>query len=252
MDVTEKFNGLASVYEAGRPSYANAFIDDLFQKYGVSSDSVIADIGSGTGKFSEQLLKRGIRVYCIEPNEDMRGQSTQVLRKYANCSILAGNATDTALSDSSVNFITAAQSFHWFDTKQFKKECQRIIRMNGKVFLIWNIVQSSDIIQKNHEINRKYCPNSTKDAFYKIKKDDIRICEFFDHSYERLEYDHLLCYNRDKFINRNLSSSHSLKIGEENFEEYKQTLEQLFEEHAENGILYVPNKTVVYMGVVKK
>lgn len=252
MDVTEKFNGLASVYEAGRPSYADAFIDDLFQKYGFSSESVIADIGAGTGKFSEQLLKKGTRVYCIEPNEDMRRQSTQVLRKYANCSILAGNAADTVLSDDSVDFITAAQSFHWFDTKQFKKECRRIIRIGGKVFLIWNIVQSSDVMQKNHEINRKYCPDFKKDAFYKIKRDDIRIREFFDHSYERLEYDYPLCYNRDKFINRNLSSSHSLKTGEKNFEEYRQTLEQLFEEYAENGILCVPNKTVVYMGVVKK
>lgn len=252
MNVIEKFKGLAAFYEAGRSEYAEAFIDDLFQKYGVSSDSVIADIGSGTGKFSEQLLKRGIRVYCIEPNADMRGQSGQVLKKYANCSILEGNAADTALPDGSVDFITAAQSFHWFDTKQFQKECRRIIRINRKVFLIWYIVQSSDVIQKNHEINRKYCPNIGKDAFYKIKRDDIRIREFFDSSYERLEFDHPLCYDRDKLINRNLSSSHSLKMGEENFEEYRQALGILFEEYAENGILYVPNKTVVYMGVVKK
>lgn len=252
MDGIEKFKGLASFYEAGRPGYAEALIDDLFQKYGVSSDSVIADIGSGTGKFSEQLLKRGVRVYCIEPNEDMRGQSGQVLKKYANCSILAGNAADTALPDGSVDFITAAQSFHWFDTKQFQKECRRMIRTNGKVFLIWNIDQGSDVIQKNHEINRKYCPEAGKDVFYKIKRDDIRIREFFDYNYERLEFDHPLCYDRDKFINRNLSSSHSLKTGEEHFEEYRQALGQLFEEYAENGILSVPNKTVVYMGVVKK
>ena len=59
----QKFDGRAQDYVVGRPVYAQEFVEALFRDYGFSSDSVIADIGSGTGKFAGQLLERG--VYCV-------------------------------------------------------------------------------------------------------------------------------------------------------------------------------------------
>lgn len=38
-------------YVKGRPSYAQQLIDMLYETVGFSSDSIIADIGSGTGKY---------------------------------------------------------------------------------------------------------------------------------------------------------------------------------------------------------
>ena len=48
----QKFDGRAQDYVVGRPVYAQEFVEALFRDYGFSSDSVIADIGSGTGKFA--------------------------------------------------------------------------------------------------------------------------------------------------------------------------------------------------------
>jgi len=59
MDGTQKFNGLAGDYMIGRPAYATEFVEYLYTKYGFSAQSIIADIGSGTGKFAKQLLKKG-------------------------------------------------------------------------------------------------------------------------------------------------------------------------------------------------
>ena len=46
MDNTEKFTGLAEEYRAGRPAYADEFVESLYSEQGFSECSVIADIGS--------------------------------------------------------------------------------------------------------------------------------------------------------------------------------------------------------------
>lgn len=251
MDATEKFSGLASVYAAGRPAYAESFLRDLYGEYGFSADSVIADIGSGTGKFAKQMLERGSYVYCVEPNEDMRSKSITELEEYKNKSIVAGDAENTGLQDNSVDFITTAQAFHWFDAERFRTECKRIIKPGGKVFLIWNMRDmNSEIAQIIYRICEKYCPNF-KGFGGGIQRDDERIKSFFDGKYKRIEYDNPLCYGREKFISRSLSSSYSLKPQDENYKEYISELEALFEEYAVSGEVITPNKTIVYVGSVK-
>lgn len=38
--------------------------------------------------------------------------------------------------EQSVDFVTTAQAFHWFDGALFRRECKRILKKNGLVFLI--------------------------------------------------------------------------------------------------------------------
>ena len=72
VESTEKFTGKADAYSAARPGYPKEFVDYLCENVGINSGSTVADIGSGTGKFSVELLKIGAETYCIEPNDDMR------------------------------------------------------------------------------------------------------------------------------------------------------------------------------------
>ena len=251
MDTAGKFNDMALVYTKGRPAYADKFLVDLYEKFECSANSIIADIGSGTGKFSKQMLERGSYVYSIEPNEDMRNQAIIELGKYRNSCIIAGDSSYTTLQDDSVDFVTVAQAFHWFDTELFKKECKRIIKTGGKVFLIWNMRDmSSDFVQETYKIYKKYCPQFIGFGGG-IQKNDVRIKTFFDDKYERLEYDNPLYYDRDKFISRSLSGSYSLKQQDTNYEEYVNQLNQLFDKYADNNVILMPNKTVVYIGSVK-
>ena len=67
-----KFNGMGKIYSKYRPAYSFNFIDYLFTNVGISQSSIIADIGSGTGILTKQLLEKGSKVYGIEPNADMR------------------------------------------------------------------------------------------------------------------------------------------------------------------------------------
>ncbi|MBO4697713.1 MAG: methyltransferase domain-containing protein [Lachnospiraceae bacterium] len=250
MDETKLFNGHAEAYAAGRPSYAKELIDCLYGCYGVTADSVIADIGSGTGKFAAQLLERGSTVFCVEPNDDMRRTAEQELGGLSNFRSVKGDASDTTLEAGSVGFVTTAQAFHWFDVAKFRSECARILRPDGMVFLIWNIRDESDPLNRDmREIYTEYCPHF-KGFNGGIVKDDPRIREFFRNGYEFVSFANPLYLNRDAFILRSLSGSYSLMEGDARYEEYLKAVADVFEKYAAEGNVTIANQSVAYAGSI--
>lgn len=100
--------------------------------------SVVADIGSGTGKLSELFLRNGNPVYGVEPNPEMRAAGENLLSSYPGFVSVSGSAEATMLPDQSADFITAGQAFHWFDQKQARREFERILKPDSFVVLVWN------------------------------------------------------------------------------------------------------------------
>lgn len=250
MDNTKLFSGKAEDYSRARPGYANEFIEYLYNKIGFNENSVIADIGSGTGKFSRYLLDMGSRIFCVEPNEDMRKTADRELGIYSNFISVNGEADNTALENSSVDFITVAQAFHWFDIEKFRLECRRILKPGGKVILVWNCRDINHMVNTaSNDINKKYCPKF-KGFSGGIVKDDERINDFFFGKYERIEFSNNIYYNRDNFIRRSLSSSYSLNPDDEKYDEYIKEIENVFDKYSCDGIIEIGNNTVGYIGEV--
>ncbi|MGN1479336.1 MAG: class I SAM-dependent methyltransferase [Acutalibacteraceae bacterium] len=251
MDTTKKFDGKAKAYTASRPGYASELIECLYSKYDLSESSVIADIGSGTGKFAKLLLDKGSEVYCVEPNNDMRDVAEKELCQYKGFHSVAGDAENTTLNSNCVDCITVAQAFHWFDANEFKKECLRIIKSNGYVFLIWNFRDvSDDVYRELHDINLKYCPDF---KFFNagIEKNDKRIRAFFVDKYEYVVFDNPLLFDRERFIARCLSSSYSLKENDSEYESYNEALNEVFDKYNNKGVISTANKSVAYIGKIK-
>src|SRR5215218_11175686 len=137
-DPTQRFTGRVESYARYRPSYPQAVLDLLAAECGLTSASVVADVGSGTGLLSELFLENGNRVFGIEPNEEMRAAGESLLRDYPRFTSVAGRAEATTLDDACVDFVTAGQAFHWFDPPRARREFARILRPGGWVVLAWN------------------------------------------------------------------------------------------------------------------
>ena len=153
----DRFTSKADIYKKYRPTYPTELIDYLYAQAGFSKESIVADIGSGTGIFSRLLLERGNRVYCVEPNGDMRQTAEKDLSSFENFYTVGAPAENTGLLERSVDFVTAAQAFHWFDRQRFKSECRRILKDCGKVLLVWNIRDyECEVIKKDYAIREKY------------------------------------------------------------------------------------------------
>src|SRR5258705_5812947 len=114
-DSTQRFSSRVGNYVLYRPTYPSAVLDLLKSNCGMTSDSVIADIASGTGIFTRMLLENGNRVFGVEPNADMGKAGEEFLQSYSRFSSVPGSAETTTLPDHSVDFVTAAQAAHWVD-----------------------------------------------------------------------------------------------------------------------------------------
>jgi ubiquinone/menaquinone biosynthesis C-methylase UbiE len=125
----KRFQGRADVYSKHRPSYPIGVLLTLRREIGFDRERVVADIGSGTGILSELFLEGGNRVYCVEPNEDMRKAAEEKLRRYAPRYIsVDGTAEATNLQGGSIDLVAAGQALHWFDVEKARAEFARIPR----------------------------------------------------------------------------------------------------------------------------
>lgn len=248
----EKFTGKAYVYEKNRASYPKELISYLYNEVGFSKESAIADIGAGTGKMTKLLLEQGSEVYAVEPNGDMRNTLKTVLSDFQNLSVTAGTAENTEFKTNSMDFITAAQAFHWFDMDKFKLECQRILKKDtGKIVLVWNNRNGENsFVKEVYEISRKFCPDF-KGGAGGMDGSAEQFKNFFKKGiYHYKVFKNPLPLTEDGFIGGCLSSSYSLKEGMKNYELYVNELREAFITHSNNGKLIMPFITQCYAGEV--
>jgi len=127
----ESFTHNADAYAAVRPGYPPAAVDLL-----VPSDARdVLDLAAGTGKLTEPLVARGLRVVAVEPAEGMR---EQLVGRLPQVEVLDGTAERIPLPDASVDAVTVAQAWHWFDEPVAAAEVARVLRPGGTLGIVWN------------------------------------------------------------------------------------------------------------------
>lgn len=135
LNPTGRFSGRVEAYRRYRSRYPREIIALLSEKYGLTPDSVVADIGAGTGMLAELFLENGNRVFAVEPNAEMRAACEELTSKYPRLTCIDGTAEHTTLGDQSVDMIAVGRAFHWFDHDACLPEFQRILRPGGWVVI---------------------------------------------------------------------------------------------------------------------
>lgn len=245
----DKFTGKTFYYNNARPAYAETLLNTLYADYGFTSQSKIADIGSGTGIFTEQLLKRGSTVYGVEPNADMRALGETKLKEYRNFISVNGDATNTTLLNSSINIVTAAQSFHWFPLDEFRKECNRILQPNGLVVIIYNQRCNDKINEELTSTIARYCEiGSSSFGSIFIESNRKRISDFFKSDFIEIRKKNSLFMNCKKFLSYWLSRSYAPNIGDVTYEPFVNDIISIFNEYAKGDKILLEQESVAYIG----
>jgi ubiquinone/menaquinone biosynthesis C-methylase UbiE len=132
------FSRKVADYIASRPDYPNALFQLLQQRCAPSPAITVADVGAGSGLLTHGLLKCGYRVIAVEPNADMRHAADQWLGGTDGYRSVDGGAEAMPLPAASIDLITVAQAFHWFDVAASRTEFLRVLKPGARVALIWN------------------------------------------------------------------------------------------------------------------
>jgi SAM-dependent methyltransferase len=129
----------AEVYERARPGYPPEAIEFLHE-LGLGPDSDVLDLAAGTGKLTRALIAAGARVTAVEPLFAMRQMLQQHLPE---ATVMEGTAEKIPVPDESLDLVTVAQAFHWFDAAAALNEIARVLRPGGGLAAIWNVRDES-------------------------------------------------------------------------------------------------------------
>ena len=238
------FCGKADVYARNRPSYPAEMIEWLKQHAVLDA---VADIGAGTGLFTACLLPVCGSLTAIEPNPEMRSAFASLLPKI---SCLPGCAEETGLPEHSLSLVVAAQAFHWFDELRFKQECQRILRKDGKLAVIWNNRQKHGVGPAYDAVCRRFCPDYSTGHVGKrsVTEGDRFLREEYFRRVEVFRCLNPVQCNEEQFIGDKLSRSYALTPASPKYQDFIADLRRVFHEFAQDGLVTEEYESVAYLG----
>lgn len=134
------FTQLAKYY-GDRPGYSIKLLkvirDHIMREQGIE-EVCAADVGAGTGKLTEDLVRIGVRGHAVEPNDAMREEGIRSFQGKDAFVWSKGSAEMTGLPDHCVDWVLMGSSFHWTDAPRAAKEFSRILKPGGSFTAIWN------------------------------------------------------------------------------------------------------------------
>ena len=130
MAFKDHFSRQAADYAAFRPAYPDALYDWLAAQ--APSTRLAWDAGCGSGQASVGLADHFEHVEASDPSAD------QIARATAHPRVRYHVAAETlpALADRSVDLLTVAQAWHWFDRAAYLAEARRVAAP-GAVLAVW-------------------------------------------------------------------------------------------------------------------
>jgi cysteine synthase A len=142
----------------------HSILDTIADGIKKEANSVILDIGSGTGNLSSAARKLGYQVIGLEPNTKMRSIS---LKKYPEIPVLEGGFLNIPVEDNSLDAIISSYAFHHL-TNDDKADAANIffkkLKPDGKIIF-------ADTIYENPEIKDVLLADSIEKQYHSLAED---------------------------------------------------------------------------------
>lgn len=129
------FGAQAMAYDRARPSYPPDAVAWLTQTLRIEPSRRVVDLGAGTGKLTALIAGAGADLLAVEPVTAMRERLRQRLPAVP---VVAAVAEALPFAAGSLDAAVVAQAFHWFDADRAMAELSRVVRVGGRLGLIWN------------------------------------------------------------------------------------------------------------------
>ena len=251
-DSTQRFTGRVEDYARYRPDYPPDLLDLLRRECGLTEDSVVADVGSGTGILARLFLDNGNRVITVEPNDEMRRAGESLLSGHGHFESVTGTAEATTLPRSSVDLITAGQAFHWFEPARARKEFARVLRPDGRVVLVWNDRRKHGApFQEAYEELLETYATDYAEVEHGRKGSLENIRSFFaPNPVHTATFGNRQVLDYDGLLGRLRSSSYVPAEGQPGHREMLGELQRVFNGHREGGRVSMEYDTRVYYGAL--
>jgi SAM-dependent methyltransferase len=254
MKATERFGNRVDDYVRSRPGYPAELAPWLIAQCGLPPGAAVADIGCGTGLFTRELLRHGLRVHGVEPNGPMREAGERYLAPFGGAFTAApGTAEATGLPDRSVHLVTAAQAFHWFRPQPTRAEFARILIPGGHAALIWNVRREDTPFLHGYEaLLRRRAPEYANSGVPAQANLEVIRPFFAPAGFVERSFPYAQRFDLEGLRARLLSSSYAPAAGTLGHEPMLADLDRLFDAHQRDGQVSFDYDTRVFVGGLPK
>jgi ubiquinone/menaquinone biosynthesis C-methylase UbiE len=130
-DPARSFGSVAEAYDRARPSYPLEAAEWMVGR----QPSTVVELGAGTGKFTDLLVRLRHDVLATDPDDEML---SHLRLRHPDLRVATAPAEAVPVATRSVDTVVAAQAFHWFDTDAALREAARMLKPEGRIALVWN------------------------------------------------------------------------------------------------------------------
>lgn len=178
------FKNTGKLYESSRKNYPTILIKDIIKISKIKKDSLILDIGCGTGKSTMPFTKQGYKILGIDLSSDMIKQAKKLSSKYKNVNYKVCSFEKTSFNKKSFDLILAGQSFHWLNPKIALNKIEKLLKPQGNIAIFWgfNKYKEDKFLLKVRKLFIKHCSNYPRDleesrekTITKIKKSNLSL-----------------------------------------------------------------------------
>lgn len=246
MNSTQVYSSKAEKYGRYRWSYAPEAIQTILDRTGITTDSVVADIGAGTGILTREFIGKVKCIFAIEPNPEMRAISAKEFAQYPSCKIIDGQAEATTLANQSIDLITAAQAIHWFEPQKAKQEFERILKPGSWLAICCNYGTDHKLGTALQDV---YPSENTRETIRARRNQPISYY-FNDGEFLKQEYPFKLQATWKEFFGGLSTASFAPDDDSPLYAEFEQAAKYVFKRFSTDGLIAQHGVTELYLGKI--
>ncbi|MBN1372762.1 MAG: class I SAM-dependent methyltransferase [Anaerolineaceae bacterium] len=246
MNSSAAYTTKAEKYARYRWDYASQAIEMTLQTANVTPETVVVDIGAGTGILTRHFVDRAGRVWAVEPNAEMRRLAEEALAGHPTCRMIDGLAEATTLPDACADLVTAAQAVNWFDPPVARAEIQRILKPGGWLAILRNFGADQEV---NAAMEKIYPPETDTAEIMKGRGTPIDFY-FEGGNYSRQRFEFTEKADWERFFGAACTASYAPDEGGPLFEQFERDAQRVFEQHQREGVVLTHGVTELWLGKV--
>ena len=242
VSLVDRYTARAAAYSRCRWDYTEEAVEAFTRECGLPKDATIADIGSGTGMVTRQFVDRVRIVFAVEPNAEMRGLATDSLRAHRAYQEVDGFSDATTLPGRSVRLITVGRALHWFPAESTRAEFYRILEPGGCLASFSVKCTNTGLLDALKAL--RIPENGWDPAVDKNQRHVVPLNFYFGHDrFRTLTFARSVRETWDVFLGRMYSLVSAPTPDHPRRLNFERTLREVFDEHADDGVLDIPNET---------
>ncbi|MHA6764579.1 class I SAM-dependent methyltransferase [Streptacidiphilus sp. PAMC 29251] len=131
------FGEVADAYEAARPGYPEALVDEVLD-YARLGDAPVLEVGAGTGKASTAFAARELELTCLEPDARMAAVLAQACAPHPRTAVVVSGFEQWRPPAARFGLLFSAQAWHWVDPATRWTLAVEALRPGAAIALFWN------------------------------------------------------------------------------------------------------------------